>query len=215
MSDSASTPKTEHPDALRRKITKGGLAVPVVLATLTSKQVLGAAHNCTVSGQVSGNVSTHAQGDCKTLGVSVSGWSVLSEWYPCSYFFSTCPGASAATAYLFMNTPAKSDWPKFVDAYLKNGTSKPTVVEVMNGTTTRPAVTITPKARASVELGQEAIAALLSSLRATKGYPTYPVSAVDVVEMFNAIASAGVYNTEFGERWYHDDVLNYFKMLHY
>ena len=58
----------------RRRLTKVGLATPVVIGTLLSRPVLGAAHNCTISGQQSGNVSTHAQGTCSELGASLSDW---------------------------------------------------------------------------------------------------------------------------------------------
>jgi hypothetical protein len=55
----------------RRRLTKGGLAAPIVVGALLSRPVLGAApHNCTISGQLSGNVSTHTQGDCTLLGKS-------------------------------------------------------------------------------------------------------------------------------------------------
>ncbi len=54
----------------RRRLAKVGLATPVVIGTLLSRPVLGAAHNCTISGQLSGNVSTHTQGDCSELGTS-------------------------------------------------------------------------------------------------------------------------------------------------
>jgi hypothetical protein len=59
----------------RRRLAKGGLAAPIVVGTLLSRPVLGAApHNCTISGQLSGNVSTHEQGICSTLGVSPATW---------------------------------------------------------------------------------------------------------------------------------------------
>jgi hypothetical protein len=53
----------------RRRLTKAGLAVPAVLGTLASKPVLAAVPwKCTVSGQVSGNVSGHAMETCTSLG---------------------------------------------------------------------------------------------------------------------------------------------------
>lgn len=67
---------TERPDPLRRRLTTGGLAIPVVLATLASKPVLGGgvAHHCTCSGKLSGNASSHGVAeDCKT-GKSPDEW---------------------------------------------------------------------------------------------------------------------------------------------
>ncbi len=55
----------------RRRLTKAGLAAPAVLGTLASGKVLGAVPwKCTVSGQVSGNVSGHESEVCNTLGTS-------------------------------------------------------------------------------------------------------------------------------------------------
>ena len=60
---------SQPPDPLRRRLAKGGLAIPVVLSTLGSKPVLGQGpSNCTCSGQLSGNVSSPgmAAEQCKT-----------------------------------------------------------------------------------------------------------------------------------------------------
>lgn len=63
-------------DEKRRRLAKGGLAAPIVLGTLLSRPVLGAVpHNCTISGQISGNISSHGTPvDCGTLGVSPGYW---------------------------------------------------------------------------------------------------------------------------------------------
>lgn len=60
----------------RRRLTRGGLAAPIVLGTLLSRPVLGAApYNCTISGQLSGNTSSHGDPvDCGTLGASPGYW---------------------------------------------------------------------------------------------------------------------------------------------
>ncbi len=59
-------------DLNRRRLTKASLATPAVLGFLTSRTVLGqdVPWNCTISGQVSGNVSTHEIGDCEGFGQS-------------------------------------------------------------------------------------------------------------------------------------------------
>lgn len=68
-------------DEQRRRLSKVGLAAPVVLGTLLSRPVLGATyHNCTISGQMSGNVSTHAQGTCSELGGSLAYWRNSNAW---------------------------------------------------------------------------------------------------------------------------------------
>ncbi len=60
-------------DQQRRRLAKGGLAAPVVIGTLLSRPVLGATPwKCTVSGQLSGNVSGHETETCAALGKSHS-----------------------------------------------------------------------------------------------------------------------------------------------
>ncbi len=68
-----SSPQATSPkiDPLRRRLAKGSLAAPVVIGTLLSRPVLGATPwKCTVSGQLSGNVSGHATETCASLGKS-------------------------------------------------------------------------------------------------------------------------------------------------
>jgi hypothetical protein len=63
----------DRPDVLRRRLTRGGLSIPVVLATLGSRPVLGAApYNCTISGQMSGNTSSHGEPVPCRIGASAS-----------------------------------------------------------------------------------------------------------------------------------------------
>lgn len=212
MTDRSSKPNTGQPDALRRKLAKAGVAAPIVLATLVSKPVLGAAtHNCTISGQVSGNVSTHAQGDCKLLGTAATGWVDPATWPQCTYFFTDCSAGHpvAADARLFSASPAGGGLPKFVDAYNNSASSAASVYEVLVGTG------ITPKGVASAELGREAVAALLSSLD-TISNPNYPVLPADVIDMFNSVAVVGGTYTPYpgATPWDAISVLNYFKMLH-
>lgn len=55
----------------RRTLTKAGLAIPAVLGTLASRPVLAAVPwKCTISGQVSGNVSGHENEICTSVGTS-------------------------------------------------------------------------------------------------------------------------------------------------
>lgn len=52
-----------HP--ARRRLAKGALAGTAVLASITSKNALGASYACTVSGQQSGNLSRAGESvDC-------------------------------------------------------------------------------------------------------------------------------------------------------
>jgi hypothetical protein len=59
-------------DISRRRLTKSGLAAPIVLATLASKNALAApAYHCTISGKLSGG-STHSTIDSCDLGPTVA-----------------------------------------------------------------------------------------------------------------------------------------------
>lgn len=106
MTDRPSKPCSKHPDPLRRKLVKGGVATPVVLATLASKPVLAVSWNCTISGQLSGNVSSHGE-DCTNVGDSASGLAANTYKYPSndlkmiSVLFSDSPVLST-TNYFFV-----------------------------------------------------------------------------------------------------------------
>jgi len=68
-------------DTNRRRLTKAGLAVPAVLGTLASRQVLGAdAYNCTPSGQISGNMSRPGAAECSVQGLSEAQWASGQSW---------------------------------------------------------------------------------------------------------------------------------------
>ncbi len=79
MNDQTGSSKTEQPNALRRRLTKGGLAAPIVLASLASKPVLadpnlGAPWICTLSGQLSGNMSGHTVAPCDQGATTLFGY---------------------------------------------------------------------------------------------------------------------------------------------
>lgn len=69
-------------DLSRRRLTKSGLAAPIVLATLASKNALASpAYRCTISGQLSGNTSApHDPNASCDLGPSVSDLRTNSGW---------------------------------------------------------------------------------------------------------------------------------------
>ncbi len=92
MNDQTSNSKSEQPNVMRRRLTKGGLATPVVLASLASKPVLadfnlGVPWNCTLSGQLSGNMSGHENETCTQGSTNIAG---LQADYP-------DPGQGAST----------------------------------------------------------------------------------------------------------------------
>lgn len=212
MSDSYPTPKPRQPDPLRRKLAKGGLGLPVVLATLASKPVFGATPwKCTISGQVSGNMSGHESETCNTLGYTPTHWRETTTWPNHSMFFSR-PTVGTRGAKLFTLCPDDPAYAlhKFADAYtssLRPGQDA-TTWEVINGNI------LMKGSYATIDLGIETVAALLNSMDPIKGYDKYPVSPWDVIEIFNQIVADGTYTTVMGTDWRAEDVTNYFRMLH-
>jgi hypothetical protein len=80
---SGMTPEETARLLARRRFTRAGLSVPVVLGTLASKPVLGQSgppYNCTVSGQVSGNLSHPGDAVCSEQGSNATYWSSTSAW---------------------------------------------------------------------------------------------------------------------------------------
>lgn len=218
MSDKASPPETDRPDPERRKFTRAGLAAPAVLASLVSKPVLGTYYICTISGRVSGNHSSHDHDitKCRILGNSASGWNAPNTWPNCSYFFANC--TNYTSPYPFPNAPhPSSGLGQFVNAFIKNGNPMltPTILEVLRGNTSRPPVTISPRAGmlATTLMGREAVAALLSALSPV--WPNYPLTPQEVIAMFNEIALTGVFHTETGEVWTQNEAIAYLQILHY
>ena len=172
----------------RRRLTKGGLAAPVVMGTLLSRPVLGAApHHCTISGQVSGNMSTHDQSIlCSNLGRSPSDLASTPDSLPSS------------GTLLFKSI--------FADVYA-GVSADATVLEVLTGTG------VTVKSQyplATVELGQEAVAAYLNAVDQTR----YPITQQEVVAMFNAVVSGGTYAYSSTVSMNATQVLTFFKSLH-
>ncbi len=103
MNDPITKPTASQPDALRRRLTKGGLAAPVILSSLVSKPVLANAWTCTISGQMSGNVSGHESETCDALGKTHSALSTSAypDGYPAGDTKTLAAEFSGLTNYFF------------------------------------------------------------------------------------------------------------------
>jgi hypothetical protein len=224
----------------RRRLTKGGLAAPIVIGTLLSRPVLGAAHNCTISGQQSGNVSTHVQGTCSQLGGNLSHWK-NNTWSDYTKGTVTDPvsgnsqgdGLDAIDAANSSNPLGSGAGARFrdisdngsvfLDVYRRRLNLQNEWVRV-NPTNTNflNAIPMTLHEvlylgggmtnSPYVGLGREAVAALLNALDDTN-YPNYPLTPKQVIVMFNACFSGG-YEIAPGEVWNAQQVHDYFKSLH-
>jgi hypothetical protein len=206
----------------RRRLAKGGLAAPVVIGALLSRPVLGAApHKCTISGQLSGNVSTHGTTVlCSSLGQTPA------------YYAGIAPSSwpNAATDFLnngspraFADTPFSRS-PKFADAFERyntanNNTGVATVLDVLQGDwdlnnanrTLRVRLTGGFDTANGKALGMEAVAAYMNAADQTK----YPITQQDVVAMFNSvIVLNGLYHYSSTVTWNASQVLAYFRSLH-
>jgi hypothetical protein len=214
-------------DQRRRRFAKAGIGASVVLGSLLSRPVLGQApHNCTISGQISGNVSTHDQGVCSTLGSGPA-------FYAAQQNPSTWPNAAAdflnnnGNPRLFRNTPFSSTT-RFADAYQQRRvggspmgqTQDATVREVLDGyvrngdgtRNTNWVVEAKPNFVSGLTLGQEAIAAYMN---AAKSPSSFPLTKAEVVRMFNGVVSSGSsYEVMPGVFWNASDVTRYFASLH-
>ena len=203
--------ETPSVDANRRRLTKAGLAAPAVMGILASRQVLGAApYQCTVSGQISGNLSVPGL-DCSTLGLGFTGYSSTgSGWPACSNFFSG--QCNTNNPRDFGQTPYSLST-RFADVFTmpqnQNQTRSATVVEVYNSATNLAST----NGNITAEFGREALLALLNAFNNPN---TFPLQPIEVVSMFNAIATTGSYNTGVinNTTWNGAMVLWYWKSLH-
>jgi len=174
-------------DQRRRSLAKGALAAPIVLGTLMSRPVLGAApYHCTISGQISGNISPRPGGDenCWELGKSPGFWGNQG-------------GAHKGAWNPILQTALFSS--VFADAY--PGKTLKEVIQAAGGMqaeANRPA------------LGRAAVASYLNAYHMLN----FPLTQTQVVAMFNAVYGGGTFQVNSTVFWDADDVKDYFESLY-
>lgn len=205
----------EIPDPTRRRLARGGLAGTVVLGSLISRPVLGAVpYNCTISGRMSGNTSSHGTPVvCSTLGQSQTVWLAAGTW----------PGL-ANKGVLPPDTSGTYPWPGIGAVF--NGFSglatsfrynnlTPPAVAFNTTLATRPATLLqvlsTANAGASFVFGRETVVTMLNSI---KFAGTYPLTPAQVAAMYNAVYNGGTFPVNGTTNWTLGDVQTYFKSLH-
>lgn len=192
-------------DITRRRLAQGGLAAPVVLASLASKSALAAApYNCTISGKLSGNVSSHGTDQpCSGLGLSPGYWKNIAQ-HPWPGIDPNAPFNSIfADVYWFKVQNTNSF--KLAAPGTFGYTANPTLSQVLNsggGMDASP----------YPALGRAAIASYLNS-RADTLLPDFPLQPQQVVEMFNAVFTGG-YEVKPGVMWDAICVICYFESLY-
>jgi len=104
-------------DATRRRLSQASLVAPIVLATLASKNALGAApHNCTISGKLSGNLSHHGGLEPCAIGRSPGYWKhpdkhTWSVWTPGQKFAgASSGGVSLPGTFYWVIDQNKKKW---------------------------------------------------------------------------------------------------------
>jgi hypothetical protein len=201
----------------RRRLAKVGLAAPVVMGTLLSRPVLGAPyHNCTISGQLSGNTSTHEQAETCAIGVGPITWRDRTTW----------TNTSPLTPDTLLKA-AMVNGKTFELAYKKKSRTNASVTTMyLVGTGTGGADDVTLKdvltlpawpggngmdAPINPALGKAAIANTLNALVIGT---TFPLKPEQVIDMFNQTHPTGTYQVNDTLFWDAASVLAYFITLY-
>jgi len=212
--------QTKHntPDLSRRRLAAGGL---VVLSSLLAKPVLGAApYMCTISGQLSGNTSSHGnEPPCTTLGLSPGYWKNHPASWPSGYIAGKLPSKGSCTlgapGTLFRLTACNGQ--TLADAYRCKGglLAHPAGPDFYNGTPMSLLQVLNLNGGASdppyPALGRATVASLFNALRFGADYPLRPQ---EIIVMFNSVYQGGVYEVKPGIFWNAETVKNYFESLY-
>jgi len=182
-------------DQARRKLTKAGLAVPAVLGTLASKPVLAAVPwKCTISGQVSGNVSGHESESCSSLGRTHS--QLTSD-------YSASPQNAQKLSDLFSGLTVYFHW---------NDTSLTTTSGDPEATIHQILANVAP---ASLLYAQKAVVLLLNAKSITDA-ALYPITESQARNLFIAAATNGNYvETSPAVNWNNTQVKYYIDQLYH
>lgn len=214
------TTKHNPPDPSRRRLAAGGL---VVLSSLLAKPVLGAApYLCTISGQLSGNTSSHGnEPPCTALGLSPGYWKNHPASWPAGYVAggtktaadsfpfgsppptlfraTSCNGQTLADAY--RSKDGRLAHPVSTDFYYGEPMSLLQVL-ILNGGASDPPYPA---------LGRATVASLFNALHFGASYPLLPQQ---IIVMFNSVYQGGVHEVKPGVFWNAETVKNYFESLY-
>lgn len=196
----------DRPDPVRRRLARGGLAGTVVLSSLISRPVLGnfnnpnAPYDCTISGQLSGNMSPRADDGvvCSSLGKSPAEWSALANW-----------PIDKTTALFNGNQGLANSFSVDTNGIVSFNTSTMATAAKLSQ--------ILESTDQSIEFrfGRETIAALLNAIQG--GFHPdfgYPLTPAQVVTMYNAVFNGvGTFPANASINWNRTDVAAYFQKL--
>ena len=230
VSGPTSTPGTDGPNnAARRRFARvGAAAVPAVLGSLMSKPVLAVTaremYGCTVSGKLSGNMSSHPGNfDCRTLGRSPGYWKNHANWPAGTLqgvLVSGCTKQGTTTGTKFNGFTMGGA--TFADAFrFKSVNSVCTVYDSKEGAAYAACASSNKATFQQIlntggglnesslkALGRATVASLLNSI-AFAG--NYPLTAAQVIAMFNAVYAGGTFKANATTFWTADQVKTFFE----
>ena len=220
--NSSQSEGNDRPDPVRRRLARGGLAGTVVLGSLISRPVLGngvvgAPYDCTISGQLSGNMSPRA-GDgiaCNSLGQSPSTWATITDW-PFGVTRGSLPTATTTpfphpfadpgtyfNGFLGLANSFRYNEAGGIGFNTTNATRPATILQIL----------LSPNTNDRFNFGREAIAALLNAIGGGVGAAPYPLTPPQVVAMYNAVYNGGSYLVNASVSWDRRQVFSYFRSL--
>ena len=216
-------------DSSRRRFARIGLSGSVVLGSLVSKPVLGAVpYHCTVSGQVSGNLSRPGVAEACVLGSSPSTWLNATSWSP------LVKGTAPSNNCSFSGNVSNTNVPR-VRGTNFNGYTPGLGVPALNaaffneatgtGQSQACSVTLTPSNNPATmlqvltsagtgeqfDLGRVVVTSLLNAATLVTAYP---VTTHTIIAMFNATFAGGTYPVVPGKSWTRTRVIEYLESLY-
>lgn len=209
--DPKSSPTTV--DENRRNLTKGGLAVPVVLASLASKNALAASapYNCTISGKLSGNTSAHGQDQACNVGRTPGYWKTHTPWCIWNgagqkFGGSSADGATLPQTFWYVTSGNQKNWV----APGTSGATEATLLEVIDPSFVNGDQGDAGKPYA--ELGRHVIAAVLNFYCLNLPF-TYPIRPSEAIAMYTQVYNTGSYSPKPGVSWTGAQCTAYLKSL--
>jgi hypothetical protein len=202
-------------DGSRRRFARAGVATSVLLGSLVSKPVLGAApYRCTISGQMSGNASPR-QGDgvpCSSLGSSLSFWRDSGSW-PSGFVKGALPNSSNCTFNNGQNPQGTvfNGYAGLQATFFFSNSAGCPVNSTSGNAATMLQLLHSTAAGLVFDLGRATVVSLLNYA----SNPTnYPVSPSMIVAMFNATRAGGTYPVNPTTSWSGTQVLTYLRSLY-
>jgi len=217
------------------------LAAPIVLGSLVSKPVLGSSwYNCTVSGIMSGNLSSPGDADCSTAGKSRSDWLLAGEWpgdiekgglpdETCAFGielaaigdlfngFGSGVGTTGGLAEKFFYVAVAETSQSATSSQTSTSTVEVTNCNLVTSPSAQTAPASLHQVLASTSsdplfvLGQATVVSLLNYYDDPSNYP---VTAHTIIAMFNATCNGGNYYVNSTHYWTPPQVLAYLTSLY-